>query len=99
MRTNGSGAFVKLGQVLGARADALPAALIGPLRGLHDRVPPRLFGKLRDHVEAELGKPLTEVFSSVDEQPIAPTFLFDQFCEDIQVIASSPSVVGGPRMS
>jgi ubiquinone biosynthesis protein len=69
------GGFVKLGQILGARADVLPASLIAPLRGLHDQVPPRPFGKLRGHVERELGRPLTEVFASVDEQPLAAASL------------------------
>ncbi len=36
---------------------------------------------------------------AVEEQPIVPTFLLDQGCEDSHVIASSPSVVGAPRIS
>src|SRR5689334_23150694 len=65
LATGLGGAFVKLGQVLAARADALPASLIDPLRGLHDRVPPRPFAKLCDYVERELGRPLSSVFASV----------------------------------
>src|SRR5689334_7172285 len=61
LATGMGGAFVKLGQVTGARADVLPASLIEPLRGLHDRVPPRPFASLRAYVETELGKPLAEV--------------------------------------
>ena len=34
-----------------------------------------------------------------DEQPVVPTFPFDQGCAAIQEMASSPSVRGGPRMS
>jgi ubiquinone biosynthesis protein len=75
LATGLGGAFVKLGQVLGARADFLPPALIAPLRGLHDRVPARPFAKLRRHVERELGRPLGEVFASVDEQPLAAASL------------------------
>ena len=37
--------------------------------------------------------------SAVDEQPIVPTLPFDHGCDDIQVIASVPSVSGAPRMS
>src|SRR5262249_23881067 len=69
------GAFVKLGQVLGARADALPALLIEPLRDLHDRVPPRQFAKLRGYVEGEIGRPLDEVFTNIDEKPLAAASL------------------------
>lgn len=65
------GGFVKLGQVLGARADFFPESFLAPLRGLHDRVPPRSFASLRRHVEAELGRPVEEVFAHVDEEPLA----------------------------
>ncbi len=75
LATGMGGAFVKLGQVLGARADVMPPSLIEPLRGLHDRVPPRPFATLRGHVERELGRPLDEVFAHVDEQPIAAASL------------------------
>jgi predicted unusual protein kinase regulating ubiquinone biosynthesis (AarF/ABC1/UbiB family) len=53
LATRLGGAFVKHGQVLGARADVLPAPVVAPLRGLHEPVPPRPFAKLRDHVERE----------------------------------------------
>ncbi|MBZ0233456.1 MAG: AarF/ABC1/UbiB kinase family protein [Deltaproteobacteria bacterium] len=53
----------------------MPPALIEPLRGLHDRVPPRPFAALRGHVERELGRPLADVFEHVDEQPIAAASL------------------------
>jgi ubiquinone biosynthesis protein len=75
LATKMGGAFVKMGQVVGARADVMPAALIEPLRGLHDRVPPRPFASLRAHVERELGKPIDDVFERVDEEPIAAASL------------------------
>jgi ubiquinone biosynthesis protein len=53
----------------------LPPSLIEPLRGLHDRVPPRPFASLRAHVERELKRPIAEVFATVDEQPIAAASL------------------------
>lgn len=75
LATGLGGAFVKLGQVLGARADVMPAALIAPLRGLHDRVPARPLAKLRPHVERELGRPIDEVFESIDPDAIAAASL------------------------
>ena len=36
--------------------------------------------------------------SAVDEQPIRPTFPFDQGCLEIQEISSSPSLKGGPKI-
>jgi ubiquinone biosynthesis protein len=75
LATGMGGGFVKLGQVVGARNDVLPPALVEPLRGLHDKVPPRPFAALRHHVERELGRPLDEVFETIDEQPIAAASL------------------------
>ena len=75
LATRLGGGFVKLGQVVGARNDAFPPALVGELSGLHDRVPPRPFDALRDHVETQLGKPIDEVFASVDETPLAAASL------------------------
>jgi len=75
LATQLGGAFVKLGQVLGARADVMPSALVAPLRGLHDRVPPRPFAKLARHVERELGKPIDEVFAHVEPKALAAASL------------------------
>lgn len=75
LATGLGGAFIKVGQVIGARNDVMPASLVDPLRGLHDKVPPRPFATLRKHVERELGQPIEEVFASIDEQPIAAASL------------------------
>jgi len=75
LATGLGGAFVKLGQVLGSRGDVLPAALVEPLRGLHDRVPARPLKKLRDHVERELGKPIEDVFDEVAPEALAAASL------------------------
>lgn len=69
------GLFVKLCQIIGARGDLFPAPFIERLRRFHDRVPPRPFASLRPHVEAELGRPLEEVFDRVDEEAIAAASL------------------------
>jgi ubiquinone biosynthesis protein len=75
LATGLGGAFIKVGQVLGARGDAMPAELVEPLRGLHDRVPPRKFDTLSRFVERELGRPLDDVFASIDREPLAAASL------------------------
>ena len=75
LATRLGGAFVKVGQVLGARDDVMPAALTAPLRALHDQVPPRPFAALAAHVERELGRPIARVFASIDEQALAAASL------------------------
>ena len=63
--------FIKFGQVLALRRDLLPAAYIKELELLHDHLAPMGFETVRSTVEAELGAPLTELFSSFSKTPIA----------------------------
>ena len=75
LSTRLGGGFIKLGQVLAARADFFPEPFLAPLRDLHDRVPPRPFRRLVRHVERELGRPVGEVFAEIDEHPVAAASL------------------------
>lgn len=63
--------FIKFGQVLATRPDLLPMSLVLELKHLHDHVAPFPFDDVRATVEAEIGKPLSEVFETFEEQPIA----------------------------
>lgn len=68
-------AFIKAGQMLSMRPDALPPALIIELRKLRSEVAPLPFADMRPVLEESLGRPLTEVFSAFDEKPIASASL------------------------
>ncbi len=63
--------FIKLGQVMSTRPDLFAPELIAQLRRLQDRLPPFSFRKVKATIEAELGKPMGELFSSFDERPVA----------------------------
>ena len=63
--------FLKFGQVLAMRRDLLPADYIKELELLHDELPPMSIDTVRATVEAELGTPLKELFSSFSETPLA----------------------------
>ena len=63
--------FLKFGQVLAMRRDMLPAAYCDELEKLHDHLPPMGIRTVHATVEAELGAPLTELFSSFSEKPLA----------------------------
>jgi ubiquinone biosynthesis protein len=65
------GAFLKLGQMLSARPDLLPASWIEQLAGLQDDAPAEPFEHLRPLIEAELGAPIAERFRAFDETPLA----------------------------
>ena len=63
--------FLKFGQVLAMRRDLLPDAYIDELELLHDQLPALGIDAVRSTIEAELGAPLTELFASFSETPIA----------------------------
>ncbi|MDH5676657.1 MAG: AarF/ABC1/UbiB kinase family protein [Myxococcales bacterium] len=65
------GAFLKVGQLLSARADILPAAWIAELSTLQDAAPALAFERLRPLVEDSLGAPLERLFHHVDPTPVA----------------------------
>lgn len=75
LATRLGGAFVKLGQVLGARADFFPEAFVSSLRGLHDQVPARPLSELAGHLERELGRPTADVFEHIDADALAAASL------------------------
>ena len=63
--------FVKLGQLMSTRADWFPDEWSTEFKKLQDKVPPFPFEQVRELVEKELGKPLTEVYASFDITPVA----------------------------
>jgi ubiquinone biosynthesis protein len=65
------GMVVKLGQVLSTRADLLPAGVVAELSRLQDQVAPAPPAAVRALLEAELGRPVDEVFAEFDPEPIA----------------------------
>lgn len=65
------GAFLKVGQLLSARADILPREWVEELRVLQDQASAVLFPAIRELVEAELGDRLENLFASFDPEPIA----------------------------
>ena len=63
--------FLKFGQVLAMRRDLLPDAYIDELELLHDQLPALGIDAVRATVESELGAPLTDLFASFSETPLA----------------------------
>jgi ubiquinone biosynthesis protein len=63
--------YIKLGQILSSGDGIFPEELVAEFRLLRDRVPPESFDTVRAVVEADLGKPLEQVFSSFDRAPVA----------------------------
>ncbi|MFI7533973.1 ABC1 kinase family protein [Streptosporangium sp. NPDC049376] len=63
--------FVKLGQMLSTRRDLLPEVFVDQLATLQTRAEPEPWEQIERAIEEELGRPLTEVFQTVDPTPLA----------------------------
>ena len=67
--------FVKFGQLMSMRPDALPAPLILELRKLQDHVRPVPFAEIKPVLIAEFPSDLATIFSEFDEVPVASASL------------------------
>ncbi len=67
--------FVKLGQVLSIRPDVLPPPVMKELEKLQDDIAPFPTAEARAVIEAELGQPISVLFSEFSEEPIAAASL------------------------
>lgn len=63
--------FVKTGQVLSTRRDLLPEDIADELTLLQDRVAPFDGAEAQRIIERSLGKPVTELFASFEQTPLA----------------------------
>ncbi len=67
--------FVKMGQMMSTRPFLIPVDLVVELTKLQDEVAPFPFDDVRTIVQAELGAPIEELYSSFDPTPIASASL------------------------
>ncbi len=63
--------YIKLGQIISAGEGIFPEELVREFRLLRDHVPAEPFDAVRQVLEADLGRPLEEVFSTFERQPLA----------------------------
>jgi ubiquinone biosynthesis protein len=63
--------FIKLGQLLSTRPDLLPSDYIHALSRLQDTIQPVPSERIMQIIEAELHRPVSELFQSFDERPLA----------------------------
>ena len=67
-------AFIKLGQLLSARPDILPAGWVAELAALQDSVPPFSFDQVQTVLEGELGQRCAEVID-LEPEPLGAASL------------------------
>jgi ubiquinone biosynthesis protein len=65
------GALLKVGQILSSRPDLLPAAFVRQLSQLQDAAPPVPVAQIMRTIEAELGRPLEDLFAAFESEPLA----------------------------
>lgn len=63
--------FVKLGQIASTRSDWIPADIIKELQKLQDQVKPFSYSEVAKLVESELQAPISSIFHSFSENPLA----------------------------
>ena len=69
------GGIAKLGQLASCRPDLVGPIWASELAALQDEVPPVDAAAIRARVEAELGKPIAELFAEFDDAPLAAASL------------------------
>lgn len=67
--------FIKFGQVMSLRPDMLPGELLAELEKLQDDAPALALEDIEKAVQEELGKPVQEIFSVFDVEPVAAASL------------------------
>ena len=73
--TNLGGALIKAGQFASTRPDLLPGIYIQRLSQLQDRMPPQDWSVIEAAINRELGQPWSQVFSRVEQKPVAAASL------------------------
>jgi ubiquinone biosynthesis protein len=63
--------FIKVGQILAGRPDLIPEPFITEFAKLQDQVSPLPFAQIKKIIESELKRDLSQLFASVEEQPLA----------------------------
>ena len=63
-------AFIKLGQLLATRPDLVGNEIADDLKLFRDNTPVTPFDEIKKVIEGELGKPLDEVYSEFNEEPL-----------------------------
>jgi ubiquinone biosynthesis protein len=63
--------YIKLGQIVASGDGIFPPELVAEFKWCRDRVPPEPWPVIEEVLTEELGRPLSEVFASVDRVPLA----------------------------
>ncbi len=88
--------YIKFGQALSTRPDLVGEEVAADLSDLHDRLPPFPFAEARAIIETELDRPLTELYASFEETPVAAASIAQCISPSPPRARWSPSRFSGP---
>ena len=63
--------YIKLAQIISSGEGLFPEELVSECQKCRDQVPPEQWADVRQVIEADLGRPIQDVFSWIDREPIA----------------------------
>jgi len=63
--------YIKLAQIISSGEGLFPEELVSECQRCRDQVPPETWADVRQVIEDELGRPVEDVFSQIDREPIA----------------------------
>ncbi len=75
--------FIKIGQLFSTRADLFPIEYVNELSKLQDRVPAFGYEQVKEIVEGDFGRSLSELYRSFDQVPIAAASLGQVHCAQL----------------
>ena len=75
LATQMQGLLIKTCQFISSRADVAPVEYVTVLSRLQDRVPPRPYKEIREHIRKELGAYPEDIFATFERKPLAAASL------------------------